>query len=78
MSTTENVKRIVAGALLTGGVALAGLAMSAGTAQAFNPQPDPPGKVAYQQHLNPGEIQGFNPQPDPPGMPDSAVQRTQS
>jgi hypothetical protein len=43
LSTTENVKRIVAGALLTGGVALAGLAMSAGTAQAFNPQPGPPG-----------------------------------
>ena len=77
MSTIENVTRIVAGALLSGGVALAALAMSAGTAQAFNPQPDPPGKVAYQQHVNPGEIQGFNPQPDPPGLPVSAVQHAQ-
>ena len=78
MSTTENIKRIVAGALLSGGVALAGLAMSAGTAQAFNPQPEPPGKVAYQQHVNPGEIQGFNPQPEPPGLSASAVQHAQS
>lgn len=78
MSTTENLKRIAAGALLSSGVALVGLAMSAGTAQAFNPQPDPPGKVAYQQHVNPGEIHGFNPQPDPPGMPVSAVQHAQA
>ena len=78
MSTTENLKRIAAGALLSGGVALVGLAMGAGTAQAFNPQPDPPGKVAYQQHVSPGEIHGFNPQPDPPGMPVSAVQHAQA
>jgi hypothetical protein len=48
-----------------------------GTAQAFNPQPDPPGKVASQQHVNPGEINGFNPQPEPPGLPAPAVQRAQ-
>ena len=48
---------------------------SSGTAQAFNPQPDPPGKVAaaQQQRVNPGEIHGFNPQPDPPGLPVAAV-----
>jgi len=31
------------------------------------PQPDPPGKVAPSQNVNPGEIRGFDPQPDPPG-----------
>jgi hypothetical protein len=68
MSTTHNVKRIIVGSLLTGGVALAGLGLSMGTAQAFNPQPDPPGKVASAHPNNPGEIRGFNPQPDPPGV----------
>jgi hypothetical protein len=66
MSTTHYVKRIIVGSLLSGSVALAGLGLSMGTAQAFNPQPDPPGKVAP---VNPGEIHGFNPQPDPPGRP---------
>ena len=75
MSTNHNVMRIIAGALLSGSVALAGLGLSMGTAQAFNPQPDPPGKVAPAQKLNPGEIHGFNPQPDPPGLPAAAVQR---
>jgi len=46
MSTTHNMKRIVVGALLSGGVALAGLGLSIGTAQAFNPQPHPPGLPA--------------------------------
>jgi hypothetical protein len=40
MSTTHNVKRIIVSALLSGSVALAGLGLSMGTAQAFNPQPD--------------------------------------
>src|ERR1700694_3551577 len=75
MSTNHNVMRIIAGALLSGSVALAGLGLSMGTAQAFNPQPDPPGKVAPAQKLNPGEIHGFNPQTDPPGLPAAAVQR---
>jgi hypothetical protein len=75
MSTTHNMTRIVGGALLSGGVALAGLGLSMGTAQAFNPQPDPPGKVASAQRVNPGDIHGFNPQPDPPGLPVSVVQR---
>ncbi len=63
------MKRIIIGGLLSGSIALAGLGLSMGTAQAFNPQPDPPGKVAYRQHVNPGEIHGFNPQPEPPGLP---------
>jgi hypothetical protein len=75
MMSTHSVKRIVVGALLSGSVALAGLGLSMGTAQAFNPQPDPPGKVAVAQRVNPGEIHGFNPQPDPPGLPASVVQR---
>jgi hypothetical protein len=65
--------RIVFGALLSGSIALAGLGLSMGTAQAFNPQPDPPGKVAIQQKVNPGEIRGFNPQPEPPVR--SAIQQ---
>ena len=68
MSTTHNLKRIIVGALLSGSVALAGLGLSMGTAQAFNPQPDPPGKVAATQRVNPGEMRGFDPQPDPPGV----------
>lgn len=73
MTTTDNIKRIVVGALLSGSLALAGLELSMGTAQAFNPQPDPPGKVASAQPVNPGEIHGFNPQPDPPGLPASVA-----
>jgi hypothetical protein len=69
------MKRIIVGALLSGSVALAGLGLSMGTAQAFDPQPDPPGKVAPTHRLSPGEIHGFNPQPDPPGLPASAAQR---
>ncbi|HEX9499435.1 MAG TPA: hypothetical protein VF926_13935 [Mycobacterium sp.] len=75
MSTTQNVKRIIVGALLSGSVALAGLGLSMGTAQAFDPQPDPPGKVAPSHRLSLGEIHGFNPQADPPGLPASAAQR---
>ena len=66
MSTTHNVKRIIVGALLSGGVALAGMGLSMGTAQAFDPQPDPPGKSESSPKLNPGVIRGFNPQPEPP------------
>ena len=69
MSTTHNVKRIIVGALLSGSVAMAGLGLSMGTAQAFDPQPEPPGKVAPSHELYPGEIHGFDPQPEPPGLP---------
>ena len=61
------MKRIIIGGLLSGSIALAGFGLSMGTAQAFNPQPDPPGKVASSPITNPGVIRGFNPQPDPPG-----------
>ena len=69
------MKKFIVAALLSGSVVLAGLGLSMGTAQAFDPQPDPPGKVAPAHRLNPGEIHGFNPQPDPPGHPASAAQR---
>ena len=69
------MKKFIVAALLSGSVALAGLGLSTGTAQAFDPQPDPPGKVAPAHRLNPGEIHGFNPQPDPPGHPASGAQR---
>lgn len=35
MNTTHNLKRIIAGALLSGGVAATGVAMAAGTAHAW-------------------------------------------
>ena len=57
MSTTNNVKRIIVGALLSGAVALAGLGLSMGTAQAFNPQPDPPGRQANVAVNQPPEVQ---------------------
>ena len=84
MITTHNVKRIIVGALLSGAVALAGLGLSMGTAQAFDPQPEPPGKIrgfdpqpdppasVPSSRLNPGVIRGFNPQPEPPVLPGSA------
>jgi hypothetical protein len=83
MSTTQNVKRIIVGALLSASVALAGFGLSMGTAQAFDPQPEPPGKIrgfdpqpdppfsAPSSRLNPGVIRGFNPQPEPPTLPGS-------
>ncbi len=53
-----------------------GLFMAASPANAFNPQPDPPGKTKKKvsetkaksnKPTNPGAAKGFNPQPDPPG-----------
>jgi len=61
------MKRIIIAGLLSGGVALAGLGLSTGTANAFNPQPDPPGDSLTSPIVDPGAIRGFNPQPDPPG-----------
>jgi hypothetical protein len=84
MSTAHNVKRIIVGAMLFGSVALAGLGLGMGTAQAFDPQPDPPGKIRgfdpqpeppSVSRLNPGVIRGFNPQPEPPTLPASAAQQ---
>jgi hypothetical protein len=50
MSTTHTLKRVIAGALLSGAVAVAGFGLAAGTANAFNPQPDPPGGLQF--HAN--------------------------
>jgi hypothetical protein len=54
MNTTHNLIRIIAGVLLSGGVAVAGLGLAAGIAQAddFNPTPEPPGIVGGP--LSPG------------------------
>ena len=69
------MKKFIVAALSSGSVALAGLVLGMGTAQAFNPQPDPPGKIRGfdpqpdppgTSKLNPGVIRGFNPQPEPP------------
>ena len=58
------MKKMIAGALLSGSIALAGLGLGTGTAQAFDPQPDPPGDTTSAPRLNPGVIRGFNPQPE--------------
>jgi hypothetical protein len=68
-----NIKKIIVAALLSGGITLAGLGLSTGTANAFDPQPDPPGDSVTSPKLNPGVLRGFNPQPEPPVR--SAVQQ---
>ena len=46
-----NTLKVIAGALLSGGVAVAGLGLATGTANAFNPQPGPPGRhLSANQH----------------------------
>jgi hypothetical protein len=60
MSTTHRVTRFIIG-------------LSTTTAQAFVPQPDPPGKVAPAHRVNPGEIRGFDPQPEPPNLSSSVA-----
>jgi hypothetical protein len=60
------MKKMIFGALLSDSISLAGLGLSTGTAQAFDPQPDPPGETTSAPRLNPGAIRGFNPQPEPP------------
>jgi hypothetical protein len=59
MTTTHAVKKLAGRAVLSAGAALIALGLAAGTAHAFNPHPDPPGKP----------INAFNPQPEPPGKP---------
>jgi hypothetical protein len=54
---TRNMKKVVGRVVLTGGVALAGLGLASGTAQAFNPQPDPPGRQATAAVNPPQETQ---------------------
>ncbi|MUL46500.1 hypothetical protein FZI85_07780 [Mycobacterium sp. CBMA293] len=53
MTTTYNAKKIIVGALLSGGITLAGLGLSVGTAQAFNPQPEPPGRPVIDNAYTP-------------------------
>ncbi|OKH83166.1 hypothetical protein EB75_10535 [Mycobacterium sp. ST-F2] len=72
MLSTHHIKKVAGTALLSGGLTLIGFGLASGTAQAFNPQPEPPTKpvtVGHPQFTNPGVIHGFNPQPDPPGLP---------
>jgi hypothetical protein len=57
MTTTHTMKKLAGKAALSAGAALVAVGLASGTAHAFNPQPDPPGKP----------ISAFNPQPDPPG-----------
>lgn len=66
MTTDRLVKRMTAGALVAGSLAFAAFSLSAGTAQAFDPQPEPPGITADSHVQSPGIRVGFNPQPEPP------------
>jgi hypothetical protein len=54
----NNITKRTAQVVLSAGVALSGLALAAGTAQAFNPQPDPPGKTArsYTYVVTPNQL----------------------
>ena len=71
MTITRSMKTFAAKALLAGGVALIGLGLASGTAQAFNPQPEPPVKptavAVNPANLNKSTKVGFDPQPEPPG-----------
>ena len=62
------MKKLAGKALLSGGVALAALGLASGTAQAFNPQPDPPGKPIGVQLDVPGRQIAVNPQSGLPGV----------
>ncbi|MHA7664172.1 hypothetical protein [Mycolicibacterium sp. HS_4_1] len=70
MLSIHNIKKVAGTALLSGGLALVGFGLASGTAQAFNPQPEPPGKpvnVSVTPRISsPGAIRGFNPTPEPP------------
>jgi hypothetical protein len=52
-----DLKQFSGRALLAGGIALTGLGLVSGTAQAFNPQPDPPGRQANVAVNQPAEVQ---------------------
>lgn len=77
MITTRTTKKILGKALLSAGVALAGMGLASGTAQAFNPQPEPPGKPITST-VNPpdvyrGGIIAVNPAPERPSRPQVAA-----
>lgn len=69
---THNMKKMAGKVVVSGALALAALGLAAGTAQAFNPQPDPPGKPSIIS-VNPGlavskpGTVGVNPQQSQPG-----------
>jgi hypothetical protein len=44
MTTAHTMKKMAGKAVLSAGAALVALGLASGTAQAFNPQPEPPGK----------------------------------
>jgi hypothetical protein len=68
MTTSNTIKKMVGKTVLTAGLALAGLAFATGTAQAFNPQPEPPGKPMFVPQPDPPGKPLFVPQPDIPGL----------
>ena len=84
MNHTHHLTRMIAGALLSGGVALTGLGLATahaspaiyGPIPAGQPQPDPPGRpisASHDQPESPIVRIGAQPQPDPPGRPITAI-----
>jgi len=60
------IKKVAGTALLSGGLTLIGFGLASGTAQAFNPQPEPPTKpsVSVQSHTTaPSSIGGVSSTP---------------
>jgi hypothetical protein len=78
MKTTRTTKKILGKALLSAGVALAGMGLASGTAHAFNPQPEPPGEpitsVVNPQDLNRGGIIAVSPAQERPSRPEVGAQ----
>ena len=70
MFSIHQIKKVAGTALLSGSLTLVGFGLASGTAQAFNPQPEPPGRPinvsVTPQISSPGTIRGFNPTPEPP------------
>lgn len=70
MNINDRLTRLATGALLIGGVALAGLGIVAGAAQVdYGMLADGSGatSVTVRQPQSPGVRVGFDPQPEPPG-----------
>lgn len=65
MNHTDRQRRMITGALLWGGIALAGLGAISTPAHA---SPSADVTVTDLQPQSPGARVGFDPQPDPPGV----------
>lgn len=70
----NHLTRATAGALFLGAITASALGLAAGTAYAFDPQPDPPRVPNHSsQYQSPGATVGFNPQPEPGYRPSVSI-----